>query len=61
VRLENIGFIFQSFNLFPTLTAGENVELALDLKGQRGPAAKRRAKGFLEQVGIGAKVRLVPG
>jgi len=55
VRLENIGFIFQSFNLFPTLTAGENVELALDLKGQRGPAAKRRAKGFLEQVGMGPK------
>src|SRR5512145_2359335 len=32
VRLEHIGFIFQGFNLFPTLTAGENVELALDLK-----------------------------
>jgi putative ABC transport system ATP-binding protein len=55
VRLENIGFIFQSFNLFPTLTAGENVELALDLKGRRGPQAKRLARGFLEQVGLGPK------
>jgi len=60
VRLENIGFIFQGFNLFPTLTAGENVELALDLKGQRGPDAKLRAKGFLEQVGLGAKYDSFP-
>ena len=60
VRLENIGFIFQSFNLFPTLTAGENVELALDLKGQRGPAAKRRARGLLEQVGMGPKYDSFP-
>src|SRR5215470_6494097 len=34
-RLEHIGFIFQGFNLFPTLTAGENVELMLDLKGTK--------------------------
>jgi putative ABC transport system ATP-binding protein len=45
---------------FPTLTAGENVELALDLKGQRGPAAKRRARGFLEQVGLGPKYDSFP-
>ena len=43
VRLEHIGFIFQGFNLFPTLTAGENVELALDLKGIRGAEARRRS------------------
>lgn len=60
VRLENIGFVFQGFNLFPTLTAGENVELALDLKGQRGSAAKRRARGFLEQVGLGPKYDSFP-
>ena len=60
VRLKNIGFIFQGFNLFPTLTAGENVELALDLKGQRGAAAKRRARGFLEQVGLGSKYDSFP-
>jgi putative ABC transport system ATP-binding protein len=60
VRLENIGFIFQGFNLFPTLTARENVELALDLKGQRGSAAKRRARGLLEQVGLGPKYDSFP-
>src|SRR5215467_8293172 len=36
IRLQNIGFIFQGFNLFPTLTAAENVTLTLDLKGIRG-------------------------
>src|SRR3972149_6958137 len=43
LRLENIGFVFQGFNLFPTLTAGENIELGLDLKGIRGAAARRHA------------------
>ena len=60
VRLEHIGFIFQGFNLFPTLTAGENVELALDLKGVRGAQAQRRAERLLEQVGLGDKVRAFP-
>jgi putative ABC transport system ATP-binding protein len=55
VRLQNIGFIFQGFNLFPTLTAGENVELALDLKGIRGSKAKEEARWLLEQVGLAAK------
>ena len=43
IRLGNVGFIFQGFNLFPTLTAGENVKMALDLKNLRGSPAKRRA------------------
>jgi putative ABC transport system ATP-binding protein len=60
VRLENIGFVFQGFNLFPTLTAGENVELMLDLKGIRGAAAKQRSQQLLEQVGIGEKVNTFP-
>jgi putative ABC transport system ATP-binding protein len=55
VRLENIGFIFQGFNLFPTLTVAENVELALDLKGIRGTKAKDEANWLLEQVGLAAK------
>jgi putative ABC transport system ATP-binding protein len=55
VRLQNIGFIFQGFNLFPTLTVGENVELALDLKGVRGTKAKDEARWLLEQVGLAAK------
>jgi len=53
LRLHNIGFVFQGFNLFPTLTAAENVELMLDLKGIRGAAARQRAGELLEQVGVG--------
>jgi len=60
VRLHNIGFIFQGFNLFPTLTVGENVELALDLKGIRGTKAKGEARRLLEQVGLAAKYDSFP-
>jgi putative ABC transport system ATP-binding protein len=44
IRRERIGFIFQAFNLFPTLTAWQNVALALDLKGVSGRAARDRAE-----------------
>jgi putative ABC transport system ATP-binding protein len=60
IRLEHIGFVFQGFNLFPTLTAGENVELMLDLKGVRGPAAHSRSRELLEEVGLGDKWRSFP-
>ena len=60
VRLERIGFVFQGFNLFPTLTAGENVELMLDLKGVRGDIARKRTRGLLEDVGLGEKYDSFP-
>jgi len=60
VRLKNIGFIFQGFNLFPTLSVGENVELALDLKGMRGAKAKEESRRLLEQVGLAAKYDSFP-
>jgi putative ABC transport system ATP-binding protein len=60
LRLAHIGFIFQGFNLFPTLTARENVELALDLKGVRGRRAHRRAEELLAAVGLGDKLRTYP-
>jgi putative ABC transport system ATP-binding protein len=60
VRLDHVGFIFQGFNLFPTLTAGENVELALDLKGIRGKVASRRAGELLEQVGLSDRYNTFP-
>jgi len=60
VRLENIGFVFQGFNLFPALSAGENVELALDLKGIRGREAKKRAAVLLEQVELENKYNSYP-
>jgi len=59
-RLENIGFVFQSFNLFPALTAFENVELALEIRGIKGKAARVRSQNLLEQVGLAGKGRLRP-
>ena len=60
-RLENIGFIFQGFNLFPALTAQENVELALKVKGMRGRHKRRQhARELLEQVGLQDKTLLLP-
>ncbi|MBC6419456.1 MAG: ABC transporter ATP-binding protein [Prochloron sp. SP5CPC1] len=59
-RLENIGFIFQSFNLFPALTALENVQLALKIKGIRGKIAKEQALSLLSQVGLADKTNLLP-
>lgn len=60
IRLEHIGFVFQGFNLFPTLTAGENVELMLDLKGVSAAKAKKRSQDLLEQVGLGGKYASFP-
>lgn len=61
LRLEQIGFIFQGFNLFPALTVRENVELALDLKGIRGREARQRAGYLLERVGLQDKAGQLPG
>jgi putative ABC transport system ATP-binding protein len=59
-RLLNIGFIFQGFNLFPALTALENVEVALNLKGSRGPNARREAMNLLDQVGLADRAKSHP-
>lgn len=59
-RREYIGFIFQDFNLFPALTASENIETALNLKGIRGRKARDEAQMLLEQVGLGEKGKLLP-
>jgi putative ABC transport system ATP-binding protein len=55
IRRDRIGFIFQAFNLFPTLTALQNVALALDLRGVTGRTARDRAAFLLDQVGLSAK------
>jgi putative ABC transport system ATP-binding protein len=60
-RLANIGFIFQSFNLFPALTAVENVEVTLNLKGLRRKEARAQAQWFLEQVGMANHAHQRPG
>ncbi len=60
-RLDHIGFIFQGFNLFPALTAAENIEIALKVKGVRGIAVRRRqARELLEQVGLGDRANHLP-
>jgi putative ABC transport system ATP-binding protein len=59
-RLQHIGFIFQEFNLFSALTASENVELVLKLKGFKERAARKEAKDLLEQVGLADKVSQLP-
>lgn len=51
-RRQHIGFIFQNFNLFPALTAAENVELILNVKGVQGNDARYQAQLLLEQVGL---------
>ena len=52
VRAKRIGFIFQSFNLIPVLTASENVELALQLAGDVGKDRQARAAQILVDVGL---------
>lgn len=61
LRLKHYGFVFQSYNLFPTLTAWENVAIALDLIGIRGAAAEARARDLLREVGLAAKADAYPG
>jgi putative ABC transport system ATP-binding protein len=55
-RRKHIGFIYQFFNLVPTLTAEENVRLALELNGVRGAEAKRRSAQMLAEVGLGDRL-----
>ncbi len=52
LRREKIGMIFQTFNLLPTLTAGENVALPLRLQGVHKHEAERRAAAMLDRVGL---------
>ena len=59
-RRENIGFIFQQFNLIPTLTAVENVSVPLILQGLSASDAEKRAKSMLEKVGLGEKFKSYP-
>ncbi len=60
-RGKNIGFVFQAFNLVPTLTVAENVAIPLLINGTRRDEALRRATWQLEQVGLGGRERDMPG
>jgi putative ABC transport system ATP-binding protein len=54
-RRRRVGFVFQTFNLIPTLTALENLMLPLELIGDSGAAALSRARQMLEQIGLGGR------
>ena len=61
VRAQSIGFVFQTFNLVPVLTALENVEAALVPLHVSAAARRQRATMALEAVGLGDRLRHVPG
>ena len=51
-RREHVGFVFQSFNLIPTLTVAENILLPLELNGRMSPDEQEQALSFLDEVGL---------
>jgi putative ABC transport system ATP-binding protein len=61
IRKRYFGFVFQAFNLFPSLTAVENVELSLRLKGWHKEDLRREALHLLERVGLTARAHFHPG
>jgi len=60
LRRRAIGFVFQQFNLFPALSAVENVEYALNVKGKRGAEARQEAERLIEAVGLGDRAAFLP-
>ena len=58
LRGERVGFVFQAFQLLPSLTARENAMLPLELRGERD--ARTPAKAILEEVGLGARLHHYP-
>jgi putative ABC transport system ATP-binding protein len=60
VRRRSIGFVFQQYNLFPALTALENVEYSLNVRGSDGRGAHDEAKRVLTRVGLGDRMGFLP-
>lgn len=60
IRRRHIGFVFQAYNLFPTLNALENVKLALDVRGIHGKTATDEANKALVAVGLSHRLRSYP-
>jgi putative ABC transport system ATP-binding protein len=60
IRREDIGFVFQAFRLFDSLTALENVVLAMEVCGQKGQDVRSRAEKCLEDLGMASKRNLKP-
>jgi putative ABC transport system ATP-binding protein len=60
IRLMRIGFVFQSFNLFPALNALDNVALPASLAGVGGRKRRKRAAEVLEKLGLGGRMHHIP-
>lgn len=60
LRLQYFGFIFQDYNLFPTLSCSQNIQVALDLRGIGRGDARRIAAQTLQEVGLGNKQDEMP-
>jgi len=60
LRRERVGFVFQSYHLFPTLTATDNVRLALDVRGENSARAVAKASDALARVGLSHKLNAFP-
>ncbi len=60
VRNKHVGFVFQTFQLVPTLTAIENVMVPLELRGEATKEVRIRAKELLEEVGLGDRTHHYP-
>ena len=60
IRRRYVGFVFQSFHLFPTLTAAENTQIALDVRGEHGAQAKTKAEAALMRLGLAHKTEQFP-
>jgi putative ABC transport system ATP-binding protein len=60
LRREHIGFVFQSYHLFPTLSALDNVRLALDVRGESGRLSRAKAKEAMATVGLSHKLASYP-
>ena len=59
-RRNHIGFVFQFFNLLPTLTVQENLLLPLELKGAIGPEEEEKVSNLLKEVGLGGREGTFP-
>jgi putative ABC transport system ATP-binding protein len=60
LRREHVGFVFQSFHLFPTLSAADNVRVALDVRGVPARSARARSREALAKVGLLHKTKAFP-
>ena len=59
-RRKHIGFVYQAFNLVPTLTVADNVRLVLELNAIKGTAAEERVRSLLDQVGLADRAMSYP-